>query len=378
MKEDFDMVTADISRALLPPTQSSKYCDVELVTPDNVVIRANRTLLAIRSEYFDKLFFSVFSESHISTVEIGIPSKLLQQIIEYCYTGICTFLQTKSESIQQLSAYHDEAVKDRVLQHVTELIELSKTADYCGLPRLQEDCADVLENVLLKFSFVACAVLEAVRMYGERCVMVSLTRLKEFVFISPEDHFMISDCRYGETGVVKGCLRDPFRGVMALSYESLRELVEVDRKGDEYMFQVVYFWATGEPIVMGSANTSSDGELGERLLTESRTALEAVVQKGKDELKMVQRKTVMHSDDKPDSDPHRRDTSAVRWEQARTLVRKLDLDSFDPLFVRNVVEGSELFDEEVLSDLFKRWAVRQQERIEEDGISNELENLRRV
>ena len=107
-----------------------------------------------------------------------------------------------------------------------------------------------------------------------------------------------------------------------------------------------------QPIVMGPANTSSDGELGERLLTESRTAVEAVAQKGEDELKMAQRKTVMHSDEKPESDAHRRDTSAVRWEQPRTLVRKLDLDSFDPLFVRNVVEGSELFAEEVLSDLY--------------------------
>ncbi|CAB9501792.1 expressed unknown protein [Seminavis robusta] len=115
----------------------TKFHDVTLKGNDEVTVRANRTALASRCEFFEKLFFSDFKEAQCETVQIGFPGAVLEATVEYILTNKVAILDNpnsnEAEALEKLrtvlllasaAAYFDlEELGEMIKKAVTTFVE---------------------------------------------------------------------------------------------------------------------------------------------------------------------------------------------------------------------------------------------------------------
>lgn len=101
--------------------------DVALVGSDGVEVNANKTILAVRSTVFHRMFFGNFSERQNERVELAYPSVLLKILVRYTYTDELDLDLVFDNDDNDLSVLKDgEAVAMVQLRDAANYLELTK------------------------------------------------------------------------------------------------------------------------------------------------------------------------------------------------------------------------------------------------------------
>lgn len=128
-------------------TPSNKYCAVTLITSDEKRYKAVKSLLAIRIPYFDKLFYSSFSEAKSTETHISLTAQVLEHILEFAYTGMSKYMRSAHETVLAFADTDSDVNTNTIMDHVEELLSISGAADYCHLSDLQTYCAKILQVI---------------------------------------------------------------------------------------------------------------------------------------------------------------------------------------------------------------------------------------
>jgi hypothetical protein len=124
---------ASLDCAIRNLLSNESLADVNLQGTDGIKVPAHRLILAARSQVFESLLFGNFAEASNSEVRVGYDGRVLQAIVEYCYTDEVTLLgeQTQNPSLEQMET----------------ITSLAAAADYFCFPKL---CKKVTDFVLLR------------------------------------------------------------------------------------------------------------------------------------------------------------------------------------------------------------------------------------
>lgn len=330
-------VTEEFFSSLFVFPLPDKYCDVTIITADDQHCRAVKVLLALRSQFFDALFFSSFQESKSTLVRVSLSADILNEILEFAYTGTTKYLSSVLDSILPFAGTEGSDVTDTVMTCVEKLISISRGADYCELPAMQTSCAEILQVICDKFPLAVCMVFDAVVKHGEMCIMLSTADLRQRILNSPQEHLMVLDlwptrrkeCAYGID----------FRcGVLVLSTQSLRNLFFDCEVPFTYVFQVVYFWATGHLI-----SVKNEDYIEPYWYPEVREARE----KERPSADERPSRPVISGLQNPDE----------RWKDAKVIMSDRSFAGIDPLFLNCVAEPSGMMSQDALYYAYRRSAV---------------------
>lgn len=242
----------DIRRRLLDGDDADKFADVTLISSDGVHIPACRNLLAIRSPFFEKLFYSNFAESIQKEVFVGIAGDLLIAVREFAYTGDCVALQSVREISETSDRKFDASVIRNVKKTISDIIDLSAAADFCQLLALMRYADETLERLILCFPEIACSVLRAVDhptmscdfQYARDAAIKSLRRNPR-LFLVPAYDDRKSDPSSEENINAVPLFRHEL-GILELPPHVLKPILKkkFDPSQQEYLYQVLFYWAT--------------------------------------------------------------------------------------------------------------------------------------
>ncbi|XP_073968534.1 kelch-like protein 10 isoform X2 [Rhodnius prolixus] len=84
--------------------QNGLFADAFIESSDNLSYRVHRVILAASSDYFRAAFANPLRESS-SKILLDFPSSVVECLIEFCYTGVCT---VNSDNVESLLAAADE------------------------------------------------------------------------------------------------------------------------------------------------------------------------------------------------------------------------------------------------------------------------------
>jgi hypothetical protein len=121
------------------------FNDVCLTGVDGGSIQASRTILSMRSQFFKRMFFGDFRESHLVNVPLLFRSSTLEHIVQYCYS--------------------DEVGADS--NDARGMVRLRSAADFFGLPNLHYATTDRLVSLVVAKPGLACTVLDELSALGE-------------------------------------------------------------------------------------------------------------------------------------------------------------------------------------------------------------------
>jgi hypothetical protein len=129
-QEDEDSLDCAIRHLL----SNESLADVNLQGTDGITLPAHRLILAARSQVFEKLLFGNFAEASNSLVRIGYDGRVLQAIVEYCYT----------DKVALLCGLPPQNLSFKQIEMITSL---AAAADYFCFPKL---CKKVTDFVLFR------------------------------------------------------------------------------------------------------------------------------------------------------------------------------------------------------------------------------------
>lgn len=111
-----------------------KASDGVLITSDNKRIPVIRHVLALRSQYFKKLFFSDFRESSSTQVNVDIPCATLLPALQFAYAD-------DAECVRKVYMCSGVTRKD-----VMRVLEVAEIADFLGMEDLLLWCCEALRS----------------------------------------------------------------------------------------------------------------------------------------------------------------------------------------------------------------------------------------
>ena len=128
-----------------------ELCDVELRGTDGIVVKANKTLLMVRSEYFRSMFLGMFSEagggvggndassSSSRPVSIGYSSQVLRVVVRF----LCT------DKLDLSLAGIDPKAEPKDWESISSvLVAAASAGDYIGCLRLQKSAENVIVRMI--------------------------------------------------------------------------------------------------------------------------------------------------------------------------------------------------------------------------------------
>lgn len=305
---------------------------------------------------------------------------------------------------------------------VIELIDLSVAADYFHVTHLQQLANETLSALISTFTPITCTALEAMRTYPMALKFCNPLRLWGVTMLNPHGHFLVPDARVdksppppprvdrlnptrtaGATIVITQRERSindqagvgPFQahnsdptnnrnisctiprvnpppnidkkfGVMELSAETLDSLLRLCTSGSdhEYLFQVIYWWATnGRGVTKKSVKPSVvDAEVPIGQNSSSRINLvgsnppEPPHHFADESERLAEKVTVdMNGLELADADDE--ESRVNRWARGKELVKHLSLNHMTPEFIRDFVEQSVLVSKEAVFNAYKYHAL---------------------
>lgn len=381
-------VVRDIRTGLLG-MGAAKFSDVVLITADKQRLYACRALLAVRSPFFANLFFSDFAESANKEVSISIPGRPLNHILEFAYTAesslVANVMACIPKSPQESGLFgappkitYDftkptpitgTPVSPRHLHRteVTDLCELAASADYCDVVALRDWCMSTLNKLIRAVPVVACTALEALTFNPVDNNILSRQTLIEYVASNCESCMLVPDCTVTPTSRhfnIGDCT-----GVLELTAPTLEAVLKVKLTSSsfpsqtgrgalrsEYMFQVVYYWGSNGlfPVKCGS-ETDPKGK-------ECRDHLWHIVANGKhNDPDFVKNTRALNIDSIV------KDQQGERWQTAKQLIIHLDLSLMRSSFIHDYIEESGLFQTNMITNAYKRHAIRSQDYLTQNG-----------
>ena len=134
--------------------------DVGLIGTDGRRVVAIRSLLAMRSRFFKRLFFGRFKESQLEDVPLGYSSLVLKAVVEYCYTDE---IKTAFENLS-----FEETARS--------MVGLVAAGNYFELGGLMQRSYRLTCLMMDEYPALACAVLDE-SVSGENCHTEELSRV---------------------------------------------------------------------------------------------------------------------------------------------------------------------------------------------------------
>jgi hypothetical protein len=118
-----------LNRAIRNLLSNSSFSDVNLQGTDGLTIPAHRAILAARSQVFEKLLFGSFTEASNKEIRMGFDGRVLQAIVEYCYTDEVALLGEQTEDPCSM-------------EQIETITNLAAAADYFCFPKLHNAITD--------------------------------------------------------------------------------------------------------------------------------------------------------------------------------------------------------------------------------------------
>lgn len=100
-------------------------CDVVLVISDREV-PAHRSILAASSEYFFALFTTTMMEKNCSTVQLDLCPAIVQDLLDYMYTGLVTLNESNVKELIMAADYLlISGLKQKAMEYLRDLVSKS-------------------------------------------------------------------------------------------------------------------------------------------------------------------------------------------------------------------------------------------------------------
>lgn len=141
---------------LLLGPDADLYCDTALISGDGVRFPVCKSLLALQSIFFQRLFFSQFKESSEDNIQVPVRGAIVRRVLEFVYLGECQLVE------RVLKASRD----DQDTQDLRELVELDAAANYFALNALENMCDNVLFDLCVANSSNYNTIRGAMNLYG--------------------------------------------------------------------------------------------------------------------------------------------------------------------------------------------------------------------
>ena len=165
--------------------------DVALLGTDGKRVVAIRSMLAMRSRFFKKLFFGRFKESGLFEVPLGYSSLVLKAVVEYCYTDE---IKTTFENLS-----FEETARS--------MVGLVAAGNYFELGGLMQRSYRLTCLMMDEYPALACAVLDE-SVSGQNChteelsrVALGIIRLRTESALLPPDTYGLGVQSLGDTAM---------------------------------------------------------------------------------------------------------------------------------------------------------------------------------
>lgn len=305
------------------------------------------------------------------------PTILLRQVVEFIYTDSVKFLDNIEAATKPWRGAPDmtnssSAPSCSVVSHI---VELSRAADYVQLKELCLRCCIILRMVVKAKRSTACAALGAIRRQKDNPFFLNKMAGHVVKYISGDvkKSFAVVPCtKIGADGQEA---TSPCFGayglctVMHLNSAALEEIICALTRGfsDEYMLQVVYFWATGGKR-LSSLHTSTQQKLAGDVQLDSGDN-EAGYFDAEGEPNAMTLSAISSSKELVDPSHLEKDIrprgislvapkmkdpeSAARFAEGKSMIAKFMLSDMNPSFLHEYVELSGLVDRETLYNVYR-------------------------
>lgn len=301
---------------LLLHDKKFRICDVTLQSTDDFKFPACSKLIMMRSKFLDRLLKTKLGKRKRGfLVNVPVKSVALQEILFYCYTRHSTI-------VERYCNRGDE--KELNIADYCDLVHVSVAARIFQIRELNEWCVDTKQKIYDELPQACCFTLEVLLQY-EILIPDAIQKIIRFIKENPRRVLRVPDCVIPRDGLMFA----PNRGVkenmlINLSALALSKIINglVSGNENEYLFQVVYFWATRGQMVQ-------ENESPDHLKRH----------------KCSNNKKVVCDD-------------CERWEDAKAILRFLDLRQMRIRFLKDYVKQSGLITDATLCDIFSEYALR--------------------
>ena len=142
--------------------------DISLIPENNggdtsiTSVPAIKAILAARSPVFRRMLYGEFRETqsnnqeNVVEVKLDYSGRVLQLLVEFCFTDSLSSLESKSTSTTDSSNNNNFTLEEKSRL----LTNLSDAAHYFDIPKLELDIQEQLSNMMLEHPSLACAVLD--------------------------------------------------------------------------------------------------------------------------------------------------------------------------------------------------------------------------
>lgn len=370
---------------------ADRFSDVTLVSRDGARVPAVRALLGVRSAYFRARFFAGYADE--AAKELAVPqvdAVALRDVVQFAYTDDSTLLKKAEAAVKMakaratLAAGGNRSSRRRFAAEtgmadvdranvgieaweIVSLVDLVMAADYFQMASLASRGADMLVALVIAVPKVTCVVLEAA-MRQPAVAMVTpevVETARKVLRRAPQECLLVDDFRMalkrvkgqdfgGQTVQKKGFVDS---GVLMLRADTLESVLKDDDlfTSETYLLQVLYYWAT-DGLCLGALRGKKyvkedvggkreegkkEGEKKEGDVKKKKTSL------GKRKASEMSVSTENAAGKEEES----------RWEQAKRLVRHINLERLKPSFVRDYLEPSGLVDREGILSVYQQQAL---------------------
>lgn len=132
---------SDVGRRALQDFRSllnnKRLSNVAFLCQDNVVVYADKALLAVRSDYFDRLLTAGLKESNQDEIRLPVESSHLLIVFEYMHGNLCLPDDPKPElamGVYELSRqYTIDDLQEELREAILKLLSYATVASFLAL-----------------------------------------------------------------------------------------------------------------------------------------------------------------------------------------------------------------------------------------------------
>lgn len=272
--------------------------DTILETSDGNKVPACRKLLALKSEYFN----SITNSTEALILQVPINLYAVRETLFFCYTG-------HSPLVENIAQNKLNAIVSK--ESISNLVSVAAAASRLKVRDLHQWSVDVLVDIVNEQPEACCLLLETLIPY-EEFLPNAIPSILELIVRKPRSCLRVPDIVIPVDGIVFTDHSGRYEyGVLDLSSKAMGRVIAAFSNGndEEYLFQVLYFWATKGTLLPCSCCIADD-----------------VVE-------------------------------CERWEQAKYMAKLLDLKKMRVRFLRDYVAPTGLLDVQVLCAAFTQHAI---------------------
>lgn len=141
-----------INHLLSTLCENEKFADVTFIV-EGTKIPAHKTILSVRSSYFESMFGDNFADGKKVEIELKVPLDAFRVILKYFYTGCLSLTAFEWNEIVEVydlaNQYEFDSLKEIILKYLTPKITLENCVEILKAAQLYS--LHDLENACLRF-----------------------------------------------------------------------------------------------------------------------------------------------------------------------------------------------------------------------------------